>query len=266
MLCASRFRTSSSWSVSTTMSPRNVATKSDPRTGLWESPAHLEPIGPGTCMGDEPAGASLCVILVSDVNFLREGLREAFARRSEMTIATAETPSDALGSIPALRPDAILIDSGLPNGIEAVGRFLSAAPDVPVIALGVAENEDAVLPWAEAGIAGYVPRSACLADLTHTVRRVVRGEQMLPAKVAGAILKRLRELAMTVREERDRGMHARLTRREREVADLAADGLSNKLIARRLHIEVATAKCHVHNVLEKLKLQRRDELARWLRR
>jgi DNA-binding NarL/FixJ family response regulator len=94
----------------------------------------------------------------------------------------------------------------------------------------------------------------------------VRGEQMFPAKVAGAILRRLRELAMTVRQERDCGMHARLTPREREVADLAAEGLSNKLIARRLHIEVATAKCHVHNVLEKLKLQRRDELAHWLRR
>jgi two-component system nitrate/nitrite response regulator NarL len=79
-----------------------------------------------------------------------------------MTIAAAETPSDALGSIAALRPDAIVIDSNLPDGIEAVGRFFCAAPDVPVIALGVAENEDAVLPWAEAGIAGYVPRSASI--------------------------------------------------------------------------------------------------------
>lgn len=224
----------------------------------------MAPISPGPCLDDAPAAASLCVIFVSDVNFLREGLREAC--RAEVTIAAAETPSDALGALPALRPDAILIDSSLPDGIEAVGRFLCAAPDVPVIALGVAENEDAVLPWAEAGIAGYVPRSASLADLTHIIRRVVRGEQMFPAKVAGAILRRLRELAMTVRLERDCGVQARLTPREREVADLAAEGLSNKLIARRLHIEVATAKCHVHNVLEKLKLQRRDELAHRLRR
>ena len=72
---------------------------------------------------------------------------------------------------------------------------------------------------------------------------------------------RLRQLASLTREERHGPVVGRLTAREQEIAELIAGGLSNKLIARHLHIAVATVKCHVHNILDKMELQRRGNVA-----
>jgi DNA-binding NarL/FixJ family response regulator len=78
------------------------------------------------------------------------------------------------------------------------------------------------------------------------------------------MIRRLRQLAALTREERYGSVAGRLTAREQEIADLIAQGLSNKLIARHLHIEVPTVKCHVHNILDKLKFQRRGNVALWI--
>ena len=77
------------------------------------------------------------------------------------------------------------------------------------------------------------------------------------------MIRRLRQLAVLTEEERYGPIVGRLTAREQEIAELIAQGLSNKLIARHLHIAVATVKCHVHNILDKLKLQRRGNVAFW---
>jgi DNA-binding NarL/FixJ family response regulator len=211
-------------------------------------------------------GSSLAVLIVSDVCFLREGLSDILLRQSEIAVvATAENPDQALASILADRPDAVLLDANLQDGLAVAARIVGGAAGIPVIALAMAEIDHAVIAWAEAGIAGYVPRSASIADLIDAVLRAVRGEQACSAKVAGAMLRRLHQLALEARQERYASIDVRLTPREREIAELLAEGFSNKLIARRLHIAVSTAKCHVHNLLDKLKLQRRTDIARWLR-
>ena len=79
------------------------------------------------------------------------------------------------------------------------------------------------------------------------------------------MIRRLRQLAVLTRDERYGPAVGGLTAREQEIAELIANGLSNKLIARHLHIALATVKCHVHNILDKLKLQRRDNVAFWIR-
>src|SRR5262245_12309246 len=123
------------------------------------------------------------------------------------------------------------------------------------------EAEHEILTWAEAGIAGFVPRSTSVSDIIRTVNLAVRGEQICSAKVAGSMMRRLRQLAASTWQERYSPVVARLTAREQEIAELISQGLSNKLIARRLRIEVATTKCHVHNILDKLKLSRRGDVA-----
>jgi DNA-binding NarL/FixJ family response regulator len=179
--------------------------------------------------------------------------------------ATAENADQALTHALALNPDLILLDTGLPDGIGIVASLAGAVPDIPVVALAVADTEHAVLAWAEAGVAGYVHRSASIVELIDTARLVMRGEQTCSARIAGAMLRRLRQLAATARREEYATIDVRLTPREREIAHLVAHGLSNKLIAQRLHIEVATTKCHVHNILDKLNLHCRSDLARWVR-
>ena len=208
----------------------------------------------------------LRVLFVSDVRFLRESLPEILHQQSELEIAwVAEDQNQALELILAVHPDAVLLDTALHSGIDAVASIVAAAPDIPVIALAMIEAEHEILTWAEAGIAGFVPRSASISDIIRTVSLAVRGEQTCSARVAGSMIRRLRQLAVLTREERHGPVVGRLTAREQEIAELIAQGLSNKLIARRLHIEVATVKCHVHNMLDKLKLQRRGNVALWIR-
>lgn len=216
--------------------------------------------------GQEAASPPLSVLIVSDVRFFRDGLSEVLSRQTEMALAAnADDADQALACTLATCPDAVLVDVALPDGLAAVTRIAAAAPHIPIIALAMTETEQTILAWIEAGITAYVPRAASIVDLVETVTRAVRGEQLCSTKVAGAMLRRLRQLAAIARQGRCVGTDAPLTPREREIAELVADGLSNKLIARQLHIEVATAKCHVHNVLDKLGLQRRGELAHWVR-
>jgi DNA-binding NarL/FixJ family response regulator len=158
----------------------------------------------------------------------------------------------------------VLLDTALPSGLDVVASIVEAAPDTPVIALAMVEAEHEILTWAEAGIAGFVPRSASVSDIIRTVSLAVHGEQICSSRVAGSMIRRLRQLALLTREERCGPVVGRLTTREQEIAELIAQGLSNKLIARHLHIAVATVKCHVHNILDKLKLQRRGNLALWI--
>jgi DNA-binding NarL/FixJ family response regulator len=209
---------------------------------------------------------SLRAVLVSDARLFCEGLCEVLARQSRMAVVgIAENGDQALDHAMTLHPDVILLDTGLPDGRFIVARLFRAVPEIPVVVMGVAETEQAVLAWVEAGAAGYLHRSASIADLMVIATLAMRGEQACSTKIAGAMLRRLHQLAATARDERYIRTDARLTLREREIAELVADGLSNKLIARRLHIEVATAKCHVHNILDKLNLRRRGDLARWVR-
>ena len=146
--------------------------------------------GTATCL-------PLRVLFVSDVRFLREGLPEILHQQSDLAIAwVAEDQNQALELIRAVHPDAVLLDTALPSGLDAVASIVAAAPDIPVIALAMVEAEHEILTWAEAGIAGFVPRSASISDIIGTVSLAVRGEQICSARVAGAMIRRVRQLAV----------------------------------------------------------------------
>ena len=122
------------------------------------------------------------------------------------------------------------------------------------------DGEQQILARAQAGVADFVPRTAALEDLAHTVTRVARGEAVCPQAGAGALLH-----CLSSATPRLATCSEHLTPREREVLVLVEQGLSNKQIAQRLGIEVRTMKNHVHNLLEKLRVSRRGEAAARLR-
>ena len=142
-------------------------------------------------------------------------------------------------------------------------RELRAAHDaLKVIVLAIDEQEDCVLPLVEAGAAGYVTHEASLAELFSVVRSAVRGEALCSPRIVASLARRLTQMA----DQRPvRAELGELTVRERQIARLLDEGLSNKEIAIQLCIEVATVKNHVHNILEKLHVHRRGEAAARLR-
>jgi DNA-binding NarL/FixJ family response regulator len=134
-----------------------------------------------------------------------------------------------------------------------------------IIACSVRESEEEIIAWAEMGVIGYIPRSTALADFVRLIVDIHHGEQTCSGRIVTGLL---RQIAMTARRRPSRDTafpSAALTRRERQAAELIRSGLSDKEIARQLNISLATTKSHVHNLLGKLRVHRRSQVAEWLR-
>jgi two-component system, NarL family, nitrate/nitrite response regulator NarL len=209
-----------------------------------------------------PALSVSTVVILSDIRFLQEALAEILSREVGLSvIGTAANLVEAQASWSDIHPDMVLLDTTLPDALAAVAAIQDLLPKAHIIALGIAETEENVIQWGEAGVASYIPRTARMADVIAAIGNTMRGEQDCPAHIAARLLHRLAEPS-------PRSLRAGppvLTAREVEIIQLLATGLSNKDIARRLHIGLATTKSHVHNLLTKLELPRRGHAATWLR-
>jgi DNA-binding NarL/FixJ family response regulator len=204
------------------------------------------------------------VFVLAGVRLYREGLVEALDRSGTIdVVGVAANPEIALREVDRLRPAVAVLDVAGPAGLELVRELRSAMPATRIVVLAIAGAADDVLPWAEAGISGYVTCDDTLADLVDAVRAAVRGESRCSPEVSGALLERVHVLAS---ERPVLSGVALLTDREREIAELLEERLTNKEIANRLQIELPTVKNHVHNILAKLEVSRRGDAAAEFRR
>jgi DNA-binding NarL/FixJ family response regulator len=204
------------------------------------------------------------ILILSDIRFLREGLAEVLQRDGAFpTVGLAADIDEALAAAADAVPQIVLIDASLPGGLAAVPRLRGLAPQPKIVALALGETETAVIAWAEAGVSGYVPRSTALGELVSLLEGILRGEQTCSRKVAAGLL---RWIGRSRCEPSQAAVSAQrsLTAREAQAARLIGAGFSNKEIARRLNIGLATIKSHVHNLLGKLELTRRAQLAQWV--
>lgn len=199
-------------------------------------------------------------LLVVEVPFYRQGLAELLNRSGiAQVVATAGSAATAESAARAEPPDAALVDAGLADCAEAVSRLRSLPVPPRMVLLAMNESPEAILGWIEHGIAAYVSRDATLHDLLRVLEGVAHEEFECPPKLASHLMRRVASLASAPRPSGD-SRHG-LSPREHEVLRLLARGLPNKAIANRLSISNATAKNHVHNILEKLRLHRRSEVA-----
>jgi two-component system, NarL family, nitrate/nitrite response regulator NarL len=208
----------------------------------------------------------LRVAAVSGVRFTREVLAEILERDQLMSVVRLCVDlSEMVALSPTLEADIVLFDTRVPDGATAVRRTLDIAPGMRIVALALRETEEDIITWAEAGVIGYIPSTAAVADLARLVLEIHSGEQVCSGRVAAGLLRRI---ALTPGPGTPRNGPfplPALTRRERQAAELIRTGLSDKEIARRLNISLATTKSHVHNLLGKLNARRRSEVADHLR-
>jgi two-component system, NarL family, nitrate/nitrite response regulator NarL len=206
------------------------------------------------------------VFIISEVRLYREGLERLLRGDSRLdVIGTATDVQDALRHLTELGPrlDAVLLDVPAPVGLRAPGQLESALPAARprIVALNVPDSDEAaVIAWAEAGVSGLLEPGIDADELVQAVETTAQGGTVCSPKLAAVLLRRV---------ARDAGDHrppaTALTAREREIAALIEQGLSNKEIAERLEIGLPTVKNHVHNILTKLKAARRGQAAAMLR-
>lgn len=212
---------------------------------------------------DVSRAPTLKILIASEVRFLRESLGEILGRTETISVlGYCVDFSQALSMSRELSPDMVLLDATLGEGTSVVRRLREMVAGLRIVVFAVTESVESVLAWAEAGVAGYIPSTAAMADLHDLLADIDSGRQACSAPVAAGLLRRIASAAG--RSSAHGPGSPALTARELEIARLIGIGLSNKEIARRLNIGLATTKSHVHNALGKLKVQRRGEVATWM--
>jgi two-component system nitrate/nitrite response regulator NarL len=204
---------------------------------------------------------SVRVFVASDVRVYREGVSRLVATEDGLDLAGAASTAEAPARLRhGAQRDVILIDAILRADLVVAREISSAAGEARVVALVAPDHEDDLLGWTGAGVSGFLSWEASSHELVEILRRAARGESPCSADVVDAFLRRARE-----KSGEDCALEGSLTTRQAQIAELVADGLSNKAIASRLSIELATVKNHVHRILEKLGVHSRGEAAAKLR-
>ncbi len=173
-----------------------------------------------------------------------------------VVVGEAGTAAEALVRVPATRPDVAVLDIRLPDGDGVtVCRDLRAdQPEIACLMLTSFADDEALFRAVVAGAAGYVLKQIRGNDLVSAVRTVAAGGSLLNPRATAAVLDRLRNPGTT-------GPLAALTEQERRVLELIGEGLTNRQIGLQMFVAEKTVKNYVSNVLSKLGLQRRTQVA-----
>ena len=203
------------------------------------------------------------ILLISQGRILRDALVAALQGAYGNQACGASSRDTVEAALMAFAPAVIVVDASHPEGATLVAAVRAQAPAAGVVVLAAGERDEEFLAWADVGISGYLGLDASADDLLSAVRRVEAGEVACPPRLTALLLNRF---ANRSRERTERAGLYSLTTREQEIAELLADGLSNKLIARRLCVALPTVKNHVHSILEKWDCRSRGEAAARYRR
>ena len=208
----------------------------------------------------------LRLLLVDDQPLFRRALASLIAGQFDMAVAgEASDGLEALEKVRALRPDLVIMDINMPggSGIEGVRAIRGAGFDVPIVMLTIEDEDHDLFDAITAGANGYLLKNLKPEQLYDGIRGAVRGEAPVSAAIATKLLEALRRggppPASGASAQSDEA--TTLTRREQEILQLVAAGLSNKEIGARLSITEGTVKNHVHHALEKLHLSNRVQAA-----
>jgi NarL family two-component system response regulator LiaR len=200
------------------------------------------------------------VLIVDDHQVVRQGLRTFLDLHADiLVVGEAGNGAEAIDLAAHLSPDVVLMDLVMPglDGITAASRIKALGAGIKVIALTSFTEDDKVFPAIQAGASSYLLKDVTPDALVEAIRAVHRGEARLHPEI---MRKLMEQVANQPHFEPAEGVPA-LTRRERDVIQLVAQGQSNREIAETLVISEKTAKAHVSNILGKLGLDDRTQMA-----
>jgi DNA-binding NarL/FixJ family response regulator len=197
------------------------------------------------------------VLVVDDHHVVRAGLTQLLDAAADLEcVGAARNGREAVALAAEHGPDVVLMDLSMPDvdGIEATRRLLAEVADVRVVVLTSFSDRDRILAAIDAGAIGYLLKDAEPEEILRGIRAAARGESPLDPKAASQLLTRAVK----------RGPE--LSERELDVLRLVAEGLPNKLIARRLAISEKTVKSHLTSIFQRIDVTDRTQAALWAHR
>jgi DNA-binding NarL/FixJ family response regulator len=194
---------------------------------------------------------------------LREGITDILRSHGGFLVDARTDGDGSTAQLEGMRPpDVVLLDLGLEqeHSLSLMGMLRERFPESRVIAMDILPDQADIVEFVKAGGAGFILKNAPVEDYVKTIQAVAGGATILPAGLTKSLFTQIVESVL--KSGNKIPAHAiQLTKREREIVDLISEGMSNKEIAQQLHIATFTVKSHVHNVLEKLELNTRLQIA-----
>ena len=207
----------------------------------------------------------ITVAIVDDNRLVREALAAMLGRLPDVrVVAAASANGDVLDQA---MPDVLLLDAGLgdEDSLSVAAAIAKRRSGTKVVIMDLMPTNEDIVQFVNAGVAGFVLKDATFDEFVATIRAVAAGEKVLPPRMTETLFSQI-ALGGNSRGRERVLEDVRMTRREREVIELIGEGLSNKEIAQRLNIAAHTVKSHVRNVMEKLALHTRLQIAAFARR
>lgn len=206
------------------------------------------------------------ILLIDDHTLFRSGIRALLQRQADFEIV--DEAADGVEGIKRAkqhRPDVILLDLNMPglSGLEALQLLVEDLPDSAVVMLTVSEEAEELATALRSGARGYLLKNIETEALTSAIRRAAAGEPVISEAMTAKLVQQFRAPSMpasAVLPSRGQDGSA-LTARERDIVQGLVRGESNKEIARDLGVAESTVKIHVQNILKKLKLASRVQVA-----
>jgi DNA-binding NarL/FixJ family response regulator len=205
------------------------------------------------------------ILLIEDNRLLREGISALLKKQSDMNVVTTVgNGENILALIGKLKPNIVLLDLGLrsQNSLKIVELVKKNFKDTKIIVMDLIPLQTDVFEFVQAGVAGFMLKDISVAEFLKTIRSVYKGAQVLPPNLTGSLFSQIVQHAINGSKTTSLEESVRMTKRERQVIELISDGFTNKEIAQKLHLSTYTVKSHVHNILEKLSLNTRVQIAK----
>ncbi len=203
------------------------------------------------------------LLLIEDNRLLRDGIARMLKKHRDIKVVAASGNGEStVLKIHELKPNVILLDLGLrsQNSLQVVELVTKEFPQAKVIVMDLAPAQGDVLQFVKAGASGFILKDASLDEFLATIRSVAEGEKVLPPILSSSLFTQIIESAVSGgRTNLNKAI--RMTKRELEIIGLVSNGLTNKEISHKLRIATYTVKSHVHNIMEKLALHTRLEVA-----
>lgn len=203
------------------------------------------------------------MIIIEDNRVLREGLISMLSEIGGVKVLSAAGSSRSALEALRLNPQVALLNRGLQKQscLQVLKKIKKEYPDIKVVVMDLMPGQTDVIEFVRAGVSGFIVSNATLDDFINTIRTVANGEKVLPDPLTNSLFSQIIDNVVKSGNLPPIKDAAKMTRREQEIVALIAQGMSNKDIARSLNLATHTVKSHVHNILEKLALHSRLQVA-----
>lgn len=206
------------------------------------------------------------LLVIEDNRLLRDGIVAMINEQEDLRVVAALDNQEKVDpKITETKPDIVLIDLGLQgkNSLQLVKSLNLNFSEVKIIVMDLLPLQQDIIEFVKAGASDFILKEADVNDFLNTIRLVYKGEKILPTNLTSSLFSQI--IIDAAKKPIESGLirSVRLTKRERQVIELISDGLTNKEIGWKLHLSPFTVKSHVHNILEKLAIHNRIEIAKY---